>query len=278
MRVNLSRRERLLILGLATALVLISAWRFVLVPLSRSYAATGARLRSEKVLLQDARSKVSLLAVQAGRTEEARVRFKAASAGFQADLQDGGLIIKLGQAAQAAGVRITQWQPLSVLNRGSYLEMPVRAVVEGPYGRVLSFLGALENSSIQPDLLQIRQLSLSALPQRGSSGGNQAALASSSPDQIEADLFLVFYSLPNPAGRLAEPEEMHWRVGRPDPFARAGLVSPYPGVVPQAAAPSSTAGATYPAPPQGLGEADWPFGSLVVTSSHSPAARLTRPE
>ena len=240
--VNLNRRERVLLISLAVLLVLVLGWRLAYLPLARSYAATAAELKSRQAELAQARIKAASLEAQKERTEAARQKYDDATARFEAELADGGMVVKLGMAAQSAGVKITDWEPQGTVNQQNYVEFPVKAEITGSYAGILSFLDALETYSIEPNLVDVRQLNLSASQNNASAGGQAqaAGAASTGPEPLDAKLVLVFYSLTSPGERLAGPEAGAWSKGRSDPFASAGMVSPYPGVVPQAQPAPST--------------------------------------
>ncbi|MDA8336250.1 MAG: type 4a pilus biogenesis protein PilO [Peptococcaceae bacterium] len=248
---SLNKRERVFLTGLAIVVVLALGVKFLGIPLAGSYAATAAKLRAGQLKLREARVKASSLVGQDGRTESAKEGYDAAGTRFAAGLQDGGMLVRLGMTAQADGVRITSWQPRAVIDRKTYLEIPVTVELTGPYDGFTAFLNDLESNLIEPNLVDIRQIKLRAQAAGGSAGGAAAAtgsIAGSTTSRpaaggIDAKLVLVFYSSTHPTVHLAGPEIGAWSNGRPDPFLPPGMVSPYPGVEPQGAPPAgNTAG------------------------------------
>ena len=235
--------------SLAVLLVVLAGWRFAYLPLAKSYAATRAQLKTSQAALAQARIKVAALPAQKERTEAAKRKYDDAAARFEAELTDGGMVVELGLAAQQDGVRITRWDPQEPVRRPDYVELPVKAEMTGTYAGILSFLNGLETYAIEPNLEDVRQLDLS-VPSGTSSTQSQPQppdTGTAGPQTLDAKLVLVFYSLPAPVEGLARTQAGAWSKGRSDPFAVAPLVSPYPGVIPQAAPSPSTSGSGLPA-------------------------------
>jgi len=255
---GLSRREQILLLVLAIVLALFLGYKYIFVPQYRNFVNTAAQLTRARQQLEQARVTAASLPLVNRRLQEVREGYSRVGDRFAAELRDGGAVVDIGLRAIACGVRITRWQAQDVVAEPYFLELPVDMELRGPYQGVLSFIDSLENRKAEPDLVSIRRLTLET-PQENQNGsgqpgtpGNLLSAGGTGPSDIRADLFVIFYSQPTPAGRLALDQVAAWKVGRPDPYSASVPVSPYPGVTPLGLPPESdstaASAATTPLP------------------------------
>lgn len=266
---KLGSREKFLLGVLITVLALFAFYRFFAAPQAARYTELKKQLNDTRAQVSAARQKVAMLETEEKQAEAARARAEEVMALFAGNVQDGGAVINLGLSSAACGVKIVAFKPGKIASWPYYLELPVEMEARGPYNGFLSFLDNLENNKIIPNPVKINALAIEpakAMPAGAGAAGalSPALLPGTVPGQPEdaaaetetgvtAKMTLVFYSEPTPKGKLALEQVANWKVGRPNLFRTAEMVSPYQGVkplgtVPQEAVPPGGAGEPEPPP------------------------------
>jgi type IV pilus assembly protein PilO len=213
-------RERKLALVLGAS---IAAALFYLYLLSPQLAALGEIRREVAAVERELAAAESILA-RASAQREALARAEAELQQlrdlFAADVQDGALIVDVGLRAAEDGVQIVLFRPLPIVEADHLLTLPLEIGVRGAYPAVLNYLKSLQSL---PNISEIRQLSVREENQ-------------SSPAVVRADLLLLVYADPSPAGRRQLAEMGHWLTGRYNAF-QPSVGSPAPEVGPVPAGP-----------------------------------------
>ena len=223
-QLKISKREKVILVILAVGLICFLFYQYVYTPQSKRYQKLKSGLGAAKIQLEQDRKTVAALPQERERLEFARERFNKAREPFFTRVQDGGAIIDLGLAALSWNVTITSYQPQKIINKDLYLELPVRVTLRGSYREVLMYLYSLETRRAIPNLVALKQLNITPVV---------AQTDSLSEEDIITKINLIFYSETSPEGRLALEKIAKWQINRPDPFAPAKMLSPYPGVKPR---------------------------------------------
>jgi|Deesub1362A_J573_1020465.scaffolds.fasta_scaffold00425_17 type IV pilus assembly protein PilO len=213
-------RERKLALVLGAS---ITAALFYLYLLSPQLATLGEIRREVAAVEQELAAAESLLAGAARQREalaQAEAELQQLRDFFAADVQGGALIVDVGLRAAEDGVQIIFFRPLPIVEADHLLILPLEIGVRGTYPAVLNYLKSLQSL---PNISEIRQLSVREENQ-------------SPPVVVRADILLLVYADPSPAGRRQLAEMGHWLTGRYDVF-QPSVGSPAPGVGPVSPGP-----------------------------------------
>ena len=239
---KLSRREVILlqVLGLVA---LVAGVYLLLQPQLAAYSPLKAELQDRQLQLEQA---AQILRGQEGELaayEESIKQLNGYSQLFASDFRNGSAMVMLGLMAADSNVAVNNLEPLGIIKKNGYWELPLKLELGGEYVNIAAYLAQIEKL---PNLAEIRTLKVTAeakRPPEVTKLPGEAAVSGALP-QADAALFmepklkvlldLVIYSDPSPEdGFYLEQEKLEdWKVGRDNPFARPEEVSPYPGVSP----------------------------------------------
>ncbi|GAW94141.1 type 4a pilus biogenesis protein PilO [Calderihabitans maritimus] len=198
---NLSSRNRKLLLVGGAVLVILLFYRFVWQGQYARYLEGKQQLMQRKKEIEVALRKVDRLPSLERQRARLENRLREIKRKFDRDIESGVPYVEMGLESRNR-VRLAAIHPQPVVSKGSYLVLPLQLRLQGDYPSLLDYIYSIENL---PSLAEINSIRITALEEE-------------LMPQLEAELNIVFYSLPE-----AEPAELdlEWRLGRFDIFSPA---------------------------------------------------------
>jgi len=230
MRQDLRPGRRMIMLVLGIAFLCLVFTKYVLIPQFNGQCENKARLRDLRSNIQAAKVVAESLQYEtelAGRVAE---QLNVVKPLFDNVMDDGLVFVHIGLKAVESKVEIVSVVPSAVLDKGTYLEFPVRVEVCGGYLEVCNFINKIESF---PNLSEIRMLKIISEHQLEAAIKElNVEIPPTQKGKVMATLDIAIYSSPSPAVRMQMKQVSDWAVGRNNAFLTPGLVSPYPGVQP----------------------------------------------
>lgn len=248
---NLSSREKAMLMVLGIIILLAGFYYFLLRPQLDAYASVTGQLAVKQAELQKA--ELTLRAKKAETKKAAAVREQLAGYTplFDTEFRQGSAMVLIGLKAADLQVTLSNLEPAGIVDRESYLVLPVKLGLKGNYTNVLALLNEIENL---PNLVEIRTMDIQADSAGNTAGASSPTSGLPVPGNVQCTCELLIYSDPTPGGvlYLAQEKIMTWRVGRPDPFAVPERVTPHSGTslppVPAGDGPETAGPETAPLP------------------------------
>ncbi|WP_027363476.1 type IV pilus inner membrane component PilO [Desulfotruncus alcoholivorax] len=245
---HLSRRGIILLEILGLVALLTGVYYLMLGPQLSAYATLHEELLDKRSQLEQAEKILSQEKGEIAEYEETRKQLNKYKQLLAGDFSSGSAMVLIGLKAAGSKVVVNNLEPLGIVDKKSYLELPLKLELYGDYLNIVDFISQIEKL---PNLVEIRTLKVTVEDKRllkeknppdgeNVSGSlfdlprdlSQADSAEAVEPKIKALLDLVIYSDPSPKGELyLEQEQIKaWKIGRDKPFKKPGQVSPYPEI------------------------------------------------
>jgi len=227
---NLSSREKTMLLSLAVFLIVSVFYIFLLRPQLDSYTESADKLKQMRGQLQTAEAALRARKEEEKKFAEFQTTWKECAANLDTEYRRGSALVLLGLKAANLNVTINKLLPGGIIDKKDYLELPLVLEVEGEYQNVKQLLNEIETLS---NIVEIRALKATTSKQAtGSKVPGQEDQLTSAACLVNVQCDITVYSAPHPVGKLDLEEEkaIAWQLGRENPFAQPGPVSPYPEV------------------------------------------------
>jgi Pilus assembly protein, PilO len=210
-----TRRQELVLAGVAALLVLVAATMLLVRPTRQATAEARADRDAAASESQSLRDQIK--ALEALKPKEAELKAKAdlAKAEFPTSPALPGLVDALQDAASLAGVDLGTVSPstpkTSTLNP-ALAEITTTVAVGGGYFEIQDFLVRLENlvkgtdpGRVAPRSVLVQSVNLAG-GSDGATGDSAApADASASPDELQGNIVLTVFQLAQPSGTPSTP-------------------------------------------------------------------------
>ncbi|SFR02836.1 type 4a pilus biogenesis protein PilO [Desulfoscipio geothermicus] len=248
---NLSSREKAMLMVLGIIILLAGFYYFLLKPQLDAYALVTGQLAVKQAELQKAELTLRAKKMETKKAAAVREQLADYTPLFDTEFRQGSAMVLIGLKAADLQVTVSNLEPAGIVDRESYLVLPVKLGLKGNYTNVLTLLNEIEKL---PNLVEIRTMDIKADDAGNAAGESSPTGGLPTPGKVQCASDLLIYSDPTPEGRLylAQEKIMAWRVGRPDPFAIPERVAPYPGAslppVPAGGGPETTGPETVPLP------------------------------
>ena len=234
---RLQPREKILLATLGACVVLFLLFYFLLIP---QYDAFAKNRSAMSELEAKAKTSENVLASEKAESElaaKAAEKLSEVKPLFNNQMNDGLGLAHIGLEAMKSKVQINSYVPSEIVNKGAYLELPVKFEVSGDYPNVVSFIKRMEDL---PNLADLRTLKMQPGQAVGASAGSAVqnytnvqlptAPGTEQDGRVTATFDLVIYSSIAPEARLKLEQEAGWQVGRQNAFQTPGSTSPYTGI------------------------------------------------
>ena len=218
----LRSKQNLLLIWLGAGVFVFSLVYFILAPQVRAYALVKEELAGARDSLFTARASAAAMANEKDRLNKIKEEYSIKSGPFTQSFRDGSEIIFLGSPAASGSIAVVEIIPGDIIEKPHTLEYPVKIVVQGDYGSVVKFSRKIDIDS-PANLSEIRSLSIETKSQ---STGVKSSVPQSTPGTIKATLWIVMFSLKNPAGSLYPDEFSKTFTGRSNIFRPAPAATP----------------------------------------------------
>lgn len=222
MRDRLSKRENLILIGLAAGILVFSFYYLVLAPQVRAYALAKDELAQERASLSAARAVAASVTNERDRLNKTKEEFAVKCGPFDKSLRDGSDLMFLGKAAAAGNITATEIVPGELREKTHTSELPVRITLQGNYRSLVEFCKIIDAGSTAYKA-EIRSLSIeSASP----SPAVKSAGLTANPGAVKAAVGIVLFSVKNPTGGNNLEGTARTLTGRYDIFLPAAAAAP----------------------------------------------------
>lgn len=234
---NLSPREKVMLAVTGIAVLAAGFYFFLLRPQLDTYAYINEQLQLKQTQLQKAEAILLYQQAEMKKAEQVKAQLAKYEPFFNTDFRAGSVLVLIGLKATELQITINNLEPGGIVDKESYMELPLKLGLLGYFDKVRKLLDEIERL---PNLVEIRSLQVTAAEPAvmlaGSSGRlitggtEDTGAAGATPVNVQCEL--VIYSDPIAEGRLyLEQEKIQgWKIGRKDPFTKPGPVSPHPEV------------------------------------------------
>lgn len=251
-----SARERKLLIALGIIILVALFYFFILQNQIKDFNRVSKELEEGRANLVKLRQKAENLSSLQGEEKASREKLEELASHFDRDFQDGAALVMLGMKCLEHQVSVVKVQPgglfinkesskktskdskepLPIIDKGNYLEIPVGIELRGPYQPLMAIIDYLEKNH---NLAEIRTLEL-IRPEEGGHEEDFYINGRWEKDQwveeevlLTAKFDLVFYSnkLPEQKLQLELDKMSQWIQDRSnEPFINPGNVSPLPEI------------------------------------------------
>lgn|SRR5450830_963610 len=218
----LRSKQNLLLIVLGAGVLVSCLVYFILAPQVRAYALVKEDLAGARASLSTAMASAASMTNERDRLNKTKEEYSIKCGPFDNSLRDGSGIIFLGTAAASGSIVAAEIIPGDIIEKPHTLEMPVKIAVQGDYGSVAKFCRKIDTDS-PANLTEIRSLSIETKSQ---SNGVKSTVPQSNPGTIKATLWVVMFSLKDPAGSLSPDELSKTLTGRSNVFRPASFATP----------------------------------------------------
>ncbi|ADL08649.1 type 4a pilus biogenesis protein PilO [Thermosediminibacter oceani] len=156
--INLSRREKVLIIILVVSLVLFFIQKFIFAQRLPYYIQLKARMREETAELASTRETAGSLPVLKKNVEIAEMELAETKKKLGVAFDDMDSFLLAAQPKEP-GVRVKLFQPMQEEKRGIFSVQPFKVTVSGDYPSIMTYLLYLDTL---PAMTEIRELKISA--------------------------------------------------------------------------------------------------------------------
>lgn len=233
---KLQPREKILLAVLGVCLVIFAVFYFLLLPQYDTFtknretlAELEAKVKAADKVLASERAERDLALKAAEELNEVKPVFNNR-------MTDGLAVTYIGMEAIRTSVRIDSFVPAGIVNKGNYLELPIKFKVSGDYPNVVKFIDKMEKL---PNLADLRSLNIKPAKEAVTtveaaveSLNKKQSAAPAGTDQsgrVTAEFDLVIYSSDTPEERLKLEQAAKWQLGRQNAFQTPDGVSTYAG-------------------------------------------------
>lgn len=233
---RLSKREKVLLIGLFGGGIIFCLVYFILNPQFKAYAQVKNELNENKEKLSKAQATVASLKNENDKLIKVREDFAVKDKPFASRMRDGSDIIFLGLVSATENIEITDIEPGDIIEKPHSLELPLKIGVQGDYLGLIEFCKDIDKQMKEStNLTEIRSLKIQSSSQSSSQSSNQSSSSKepafnlgASPGTVKATIGIVMFSSKNPEGRLYLEEVSRWLIGRSNVFRSSSAVAPYP--------------------------------------------------
>lgn len=225
LKINLSKREKILIIIMLTAAAFFIQYRFLMAPQLKNYFTLKNELTKLQAEVQNSHTIKEEIAAQSDLLKDAGERIQSEKLMFSANIRDGTIPSLIGNWAFRNRIDIESYQTEIAADEAPFMILPVKLKIRGDYRDVLVFIKQIEEAG---NLTQIVFLDVKPFkPILSNSKGNSPDTpAISSPLRqngiVVADLHALIYS----AASLAEEGEIKtWPAGRENVFDETAAVN-----------------------------------------------------
>jgi Tfp pilus assembly protein PilO len=215
-------KQNLLLILLGAGLVISCLVYFVLAPQVRAFAQVKEELAGARASLSAARSSAASMTNERDRLEKTKEEYSIKCGPFDQCLRDGSDIIFLGTTAASGNIVAAEIIPEDIIEKPHTLERPVKIAVQGDYGSIAKFCRKIDTEN-PANITEIRSLSIET---KSLSNGVKSTVSQLNPETIKATLWVVMFSLKDPAGSLSPDELSKTLTGRSNIFRPAAPVTP----------------------------------------------------
>lgn len=225
---SLSPGRKMVLLTLITFILGACFYFLILSPQLKSYAMTKEQLKMKQAQLHKYEAILHTKQKENNKTAELKSEFLELAPYFYTDYK-GSALVYIGIKAADHCVSIDNLEPGGIVEKDDYLELPLRLTIKGNYKNVLMLLDEIENL---PMLCEMRflEVKMANKTEDDEKDGRKQLRDTAIP--VITQCALVLYSDKTPKGRVyLEQEKIQiWQIGRDNPFAKPGLISPHPEI------------------------------------------------
>jgi len=231
---GLQPREKILLAVLGFCVVIFAV--FLLLPQYDAFTKNRETLAELEARVKAAEKVLASEKTERDLALKAAEELNEVKPAFNNRMTDGLAVTYIGMEAVESSVRIDSFVPAGVVNKGNYLELPIKFKVSGDYPNVVEFIKKLEEL---PNLVELRSLNIKPAKEAVTtveaaveSLNKQHSVISPGTDQngkVTAEFDLIVYSSDTPEERLKLEQTAGWQLGRHNAFQTPGGVSPYVG-------------------------------------------------
>jgi Tfp pilus assembly protein PilO len=218
----LHSKKNLFLICLGTGVFVSILVCFILAPQFRSYAQVKEELAGARASLSTAQASAAAMAKERDRLSRVKEEYFLKRGPFDQSLRDGSEVILLGNAAAGGGIAALEIIPGDIIEKPHSLEYPTKIAVQGDYGSVAKFCRKIDMES-KANLSEIRSLNIETKSQFT---GVKSAVPQPNPGAVKATLWIVMYSLKDPAGNSSPDEFPKALTGRSNVFRPAAAATP----------------------------------------------------
>lgn len=175
----MTRRIRLLILGLVIVVVLAAGWFLILSPKRADMAATDTQIEDARAQLSAAQAKLAQAETTRAEGKANQVRLIELAKMVPASDEMASLLIQIQDLASQAGITFMSITPMEPVEGDGYSIIPLEVKFSGTYFDLSDFVYRAEQLVAAPGrLLAVKGLRLELLQQGAGTTGASSASAS----------------------------------------------------------------------------------------------------
>jgi type IV pilus assembly protein PilO len=233
---KLQPREKILLAVLGVCLVIFAVFYFLLLPQYDTFTKNRQALAELEAKVKAADKVLASERAERDLALKAAEELNEVKSVFNNRMTDGLAVTYIGMEATRTNVRIDSFVPAGIVNKGNYLELPIKIRVSGVYPNVVKFIDKIEGLSNLADLRSLNikpaKEAVTTVEAAVESLNKKQSVAAPGTDQkgrVTAEFDLVIYSSDTPEEPLNLEQIAGWQLGRQNAFQTPDGASPYAG-------------------------------------------------
>jgi type IV pilus assembly protein PilO len=154
---KLQPREKILLAVLGVCLVIFAVFYFLLLPQYDTFTKNRQALAELEAKVKAADKVLASERAERDLALKAAEELNEVKSVFNNRMTDGLAVTYIGMEATRTNVRIDSFVPAGIVNKGNYLELPIKIRVSGVYPNVVKFIDKIEGL---PNLADLRSLNI----------------------------------------------------------------------------------------------------------------------
>lgn len=214
------------IISVCVMLLVVGAfYLFVLQPQLETYAYVSEQIHIKQAQLNKGEEILRSQGAVIERAKQISEQLADFNSLFDTEFRQGSALVLIGLKAEDFHVMINNLEPGGIVDKESYLELPLKLGMKGNYSNIRALLGEIEN---MPNLIEIRSLQISAIKSNVTSElPSIQDIKAINESFVDVKCEILIYSDTVPSGKLHLEQEtiQSWRIGRNDPYAKVNMTS-----------------------------------------------------